>query len=93
MNSLAGMITSIVNIYTAQHGVWSITARITAIVIGSCLIIAGLLFALYNFWALRRVRKVHEAELGLDARHEGEGIVEKVKRKAHEPPLQPGSVV
>jgi hypothetical protein len=87
------LITTLVNIYTAQHGVWSITARITAIVIGSCMIIAGLLFALYNFWALRRVRKVHESELGLEVQHEDETLVEKVKRKVQEPPLQSGSVV
>jgi hypothetical protein len=93
MNSVAGIITTLVNIYTAQHGVWSITAKITAIVIGACMIVAGLLFALYNFCALRRVRKIHERELGLDAEHQHETLVEKVKRKAHEPPLQSGSVV
>ncbi|KAJ9609494.1 hypothetical protein H2200_005821 [Cladophialophora chaetospira] len=93
LNSVAGLLTTLVNIYTAQHGVWSITARVTAIVIGSCMIIAGLLFALYNFWALRGVRKMHERELGLEHQHEDETLVEKVKRKAHEPPLQSGSVV
>ncbi|ETI22614.1 hypothetical protein G647_06690 [Cladophialophora carrionii CBS 160.54] len=93
MNSVAGLVTTLVNIYTAQHGVWSITARITAIVIGACMIVAGLLFALYNFWALRRVRKTHERQMGLEAQHHGETLVEKVKRKAHEPPLQSGSVV
>ncbi|EXJ58410.1 hypothetical protein A1O7_05835 [Cladophialophora yegresii CBS 114405] len=93
MNSIAGLITTLVNVYTAQHGVWSITARITAVVIGSCMVVAGLLFALYNFWALRRVRQIHESEMGSEAHHHDETLVEKVKRKAHEPPLQSGSVV
>lgn len=93
MNSFAGLVSSLTNIYTAQSGVWSITAKITVTVIGSCMIISGFLFACYNFWALRRVRKVHERELGLEHQHEDETLVEKVKRKAHEPPLQPGSLV
>ena len=93
MNSVAGIITTLVNIYTAQHGVWSIAARISAIVIGSVMISSALLFAVYNFWALRRVRKIHESELGLEGEHEDETLVEKVKRKVQEPPLQAGSLV
>lgn len=93
MNSVAGLITTLVNVYTAQEGVWSVTAKITAIVTGSCVGVAGFLFLCYNFWALRRVRNIHERELGLDSQHENETLVEKVKRKAQEPPLQSGSVV
>ncbi|KIX02414.1 uncharacterized protein Z518_08355 [Rhinocladiella mackenziei CBS 650.93] len=93
MNSLAGLITTLVNVYTAQHGVWSVTAKITATVTGSCMCVAGGFFLIYNFWALRRVRKVHDQELGLEHEHDDETLVEKVKRKAHEPPLQGGSVV
>ncbi|KIY00736.1 uncharacterized protein Z520_03401 [Fonsecaea multimorphosa CBS 102226] len=93
MNSIAGLLTTLVNVYTAQHGVWSVTAKITAIVTGSCVGVAGLLFACYNFWMLRKVQKAHEREMGLDVQHQDETLVEKVKRKAHEPPLQSGSVV
>ncbi|KIV89552.1 hypothetical protein PV10_06945 [Exophiala mesophila] len=93
LNSVAGLITTVVNVYTAQKHVWSITAKITAIVIGSCVGIGGFLFLTYNFWALRNVRKSHDSALGLDQEHEDETLVEKVKRKAHEPPLQSGSVV
>ena len=93
LNSVAGLITTFVNVYTAQQGVWSVTAKITAIVTGSCVLVAGILFALYNFWALRRVRQAHERDLGLEHQHDDETLVEKVKRKSHEPPLQPGSVV
>jgi hypothetical protein len=82
-----------VNVYTAQKGVWSVTAKITAIVTGSAVGIAGLLFSIYNFWALEAVKKSHEKDLGIDHLHEDETMVEKLKRKAKEPPVQPGAVV
>lgn len=58
------------------------------------MVITGVLFGLYNFWILEKVRKKHGREMeeeGLD--HAGEGLKEKVDRKAHEPALEPGSVV
>ena len=87
------------NVYSAQKGVWSVTAKITAIVTGSCVAVAVVLFALYNFWALDRVRDTHDRELDPEAyerkrnKKNRESVIEKVKRKAHEPALQPGSVV
>ena len=99
LNSVAGLLTTIVNVYTAQKGVWSITAKITAIVAGSCVGVAGGLFYLYNFWALESVREAHERSLNpeefadAERARKRESILEKVKRKANEPPIQPGSVV
>lgn len=99
LNSVAGLLTTVVNVYTAQKGIWSITAKITAIVTGSCVGVAGGLFALYNFWVLQKVRQKHErsldpVEIANEERDKKrESILEKVKRKAHEPPIQPGSVV
>lgn len=99
MNSVAGLLTTIVNVYTAQKGVWSITAKITAIVTGSCVGVAGGLFSLYNFWALQHVREKHERALNpeefqnVQRDRKRESILEKVKRKANEPAIQPGSVV
>ena len=54
------------------------------------MVVTGILFGLYNFSILERVKRRHGQEM------EGsrdEGIVEKVGRKAHEPGLEPGSVV
>ena len=99
LNSVAGLLTTIVNVYSAQKGVWSITAKITAIVAGSSAGVAGLLFAAYNFWVLDDVRQTHERELDPEEydrrrnKKNRESMVEKVKRKAQEPALQPGSVV
>ena len=99
LNSVAGLLTTIVNVYSAQKGVWSITAKVTAIVAGSSAGIASLLFAAYNFWMLDDVRQTHERALDPEDydrernKKNRESMVEKVKRKANEPSLQPGSVV
>lgn len=99
LNSVAGLLTTIVNVYTAQKGVWSITAKITAIVTGSAAGVAGGLFALYNFWVLQRVREKHDRSMdpeefaNQERDRKRETILEKVKRKAQQPAIQPGSVV
>ena len=78
--------------YSQQSGAWSITAKVTAIVTGAIMIITGVLFGLYNFWILEKVKKMHQREWnGRQGRDEG--FAEKIERKAMEPPLEPGSVV
>lgn len=59
------------------------------------MVITGVLFGLYNFWILERVRKRHHGDMrrAETGDLEGEGIVEKIERKANEPGLEPGSVV
>ncbi|ETN43435.1 uncharacterized protein HMPREF1541_02594 [Cyphellophora europaea CBS 101466] len=113
MSSLAGVLSTVVNVYSAQEGVWSVTAKIAAIVTGSCAGVSLALFCLYNFWALKGIKKRHEEEFPEELKYQDtqrsgksdsaskraekqknrESLVEKVKRKAHEPPIQPGSVV
>lgn len=99
LNSVAGLVSTVVNVYTAQKGVWSITAKITAIVTGSCVGVAGLLFVLYNFWALEKVRVKHERSLDPEEVEQSkkekkrESVLEKVKRKANEPGILQDSVV
>lgn len=53
----------------------------------------GVLFGLYNFWVLGKVRRNHGRELESLTAHERETLTEKVERKAMEPGLEPGSVV
>jgi hypothetical protein len=111
LNSLAGAISTLVNVYAQQDGTWSLTAKITIIVVGSIGIINGGLFVLYEYWMLERVRSTHEQEMlqggaekegggegGDDGEHGGhgkghEGLVDKIERIAHEPGMEPGSVV
>jgi hypothetical protein len=91
LNSLAGLISTLINVYSQQSGAWSITARVTAIVTGSVMVITGCLFAIYNFGILGRVKRRHGREM--DVGFGREGLVEKIDRKVREPALEPGSVV
>jgi hypothetical protein len=49
------------------------------------------LFLVYNNWILEKVKEKHLREVETEHRHETP--VEKVKRKANTPGLEPGSVV
>jgi hypothetical protein len=57
------------------------------------MVITGVLFALYNFWVLQKLRRSHAREIENAAAHQDESLVEKVERKVMEPALEPGSVV
>ncbi|KAH7363985.1 hypothetical protein BKA65DRAFT_490136 [Rhexocercosporidium sp. MPI-PUGE-AT-0058] len=59
LNSLAGLITTIVNVYTARDKYWSRTAIITATVMGTCASILMISFFIHNFWNLKHVREEH----------------------------------
>jgi hypothetical protein len=50
-----------------------------------------MLFVVYNNWILQKVKEKHLREIETEGRHETP--VEKVKRKAGAPGLEPGSVV
>lgn len=93
-NSVAGLISTLVGVYTQQDGVWSIMAKVTAIVEGSCLVACGGLFLIFERYLLRKVRRSHGSHYDNDEEaHAGEGFKEKIERKAKEPGMDPGSVV
>jgi len=99
MNSAAGLISTVVNIYSDQGGTMSITAKVTLCVTGGLTGIFLILFVLYNFWALKRVKSLHDRQLRLDMergmeeeRHH-EGTIEKVKRLVQEPAVEPSSII
>ncbi|KAJ7176699.1 hypothetical protein C8R46DRAFT_1174264 [Mycena filopes] len=83
LNSIAGIISTLVNVYSAQHGQFVATSRITIIVTVVATVICGALTALYSMVKLKKVREAHNREVGREAagRH-GEGILEEIKRKA-----------
>ena len=62
LNSIAGLISTLINVYTARNGHFSLTATVTAIVTGVCTAIFTVLFFLYNNWILEKVRKGHHTE-------------------------------
>jgi hypothetical protein len=89
MNGLAGLISTLITVYTTQGGDWSVTAKVSAIVEGFCAGIGGILFVLFNNLLLQRVKRKHgEAQAQVD-----ESFLEKAERKTKEPALEPGSVV
>ncbi|KAI9673504.1 MAG: hypothetical protein M1817_002968 [Caeruleum heppii] len=63
LNSIAGLISTLVNVFTAQKGVFSISAKVTTIVTGICTLIMTGLFVVYNNWALEKVKEGHIREL------------------------------
>lgn len=93
LNSLAGLISTIINVYGQQDGVWSLTAEVTGIVTGACAVVTAVLFLIYNLWLLEKVRRSHRGDMARWNEHPNETLVEKVERKVNEPALEPGSVV
>ena len=63
LNSLAGLLTTIVNIYTAKSGDWSIMALLTTIMTGLVLVISVALTIVYKFGKLQKVRQEHDLEI------------------------------
>lgn len=58
-NSLAGLVSTLIGVYSQQHGTWSITAKITAMVEGASLCICGSLFLLYQLAFLKQIKAKH----------------------------------
>ena len=64
LNALAGLISTLINVYTQQGGRYSITATITVVATGACTIIMAVLFLVYNYLILGHVKRVHDREFG-----------------------------
>jgi hypothetical protein len=55
------------------------------------MVITGVLFVIYNFIVLGKVKRRHERDM--NPQHINETVAEKIERKANGPALEPGSVV
>ncbi|KAK7052271.1 hypothetical protein R3P38DRAFT_3306060 [Favolaschia claudopus] len=85
LNSIAGIISTLVNVYSAQHGEFVATSKITIIVTVVAAVICGGLTLLYGAVKLKKVRHAHNLQVGRErAGRHGEGILEEIKRKANE---------
>lgn len=62
LNGVVGIVNTLINVYTAKDGEWSVSARITAIMTGTCAGASLVLFLVYNNWLLYRVKKDHETK-------------------------------
>ncbi|RMZ85048.1 hypothetical protein DV738_g168, partial [Chaetothyriales sp. CBS 135597] len=92
VNAAASLLAAVVNVYAMHQGVWSTSAMLASCVTGGYTGIAGLLFLIYNFWALEKVRRSHEREFDPEgweimqmARRE-EGFADKLQRKLRQKP-------
>ncbi|APA13368.1 hypothetical protein sscle_11g081380 [Sclerotinia sclerotiorum 1980 UF-70] len=63
LHSITGLLTTIINIYTARSGAWSVTAIITITVTGCCTVFLLASFLIYNFWLLQNVKKEHKKKV------------------------------
>ncbi|KAE8334762.1 hypothetical protein BDV26DRAFT_287303 [Aspergillus bertholletiae] len=62
LSALAGLVTTLVNIYTAREGEWSIMALLTTIVTGLSASGSLTLLIIYRFGKLVKVKQEHEME-------------------------------
>ncbi|KAL4745465.1 hypothetical protein BDW72DRAFT_208186 [Aspergillus terricola var. indicus] len=62
LNTAAGLLTSLISIYTAKDGYWSVMALLTVIVSGVLALSSTGLTVFYKFWKLRIVIADHERE-------------------------------
>ncbi|KAM7212659.1 hypothetical protein V8F06_011947 [Rhypophila decipiens] len=104
LNGLAGVISTLTNVYSQQKGEWRTQAIVAVTVEGSVLSCAVILFGLYNFWLLDRVKDEHE-ELTLRSTSTGtliddggqgnrkSSILQRVGEMGRRPAIAPGSVV
>ncbi|KDQ51829.1 hypothetical protein JAAARDRAFT_139558 [Jaapia argillacea MUCL 33604] len=77
LNSLAGVISMLVNLFGAHHGALSASSETTLIVISVSTGICGFLTAYYSLWKLRLVKVAHERQIGRErAGKHGEGYIE-----------------
>ncbi len=63
LNSLTGIISTLINVYTARSGFWSVTAIITAAVTGSSTSFMLVLYLIYDLWKLNKVKKDHKSAI------------------------------
>ncbi|KAF7894692.1 uncharacterized protein EAF01_010142 [Botrytis porri] len=63
LHSITGLLTTIINIYTARSGDWSVTAIITASVTGFCTVFLLVQLLFYNFWLLQKIKKEHKRQI------------------------------
>jgi hypothetical protein len=60
LNAAAGLLTTVINVYTSQSGDWSVMAIVTTAVTGATLSVCSGLLAVYRFYKLEQVIKEDE---------------------------------
>jgi hypothetical protein len=60
LNAAAGLLTTLINVYTSKGRNWSVLAIATVVVTGSTMVIFSTLLVIYKFYLLEEVKKQHE---------------------------------
>lgn len=76
LNCLAGLLSTLANLFGAQSGQLSTPALTTLIVTASCTGALAIIVLFYQFWLLRRVQNEHQKTVGKQkAGRHGEGVL------------------
>ncbi|RMD40316.1 hypothetical protein DV735_g4808, partial [Chaetothyriales sp. CBS 134920] len=92
LNAAASLLATVVNVYSVHQGVWSTPAKLASGVTGGYTAVTGLLFLIYNLWALERERKSHERAFNPEQweraqmARRNESFADKLQRKLREKP-------
>jgi hypothetical protein len=84
LNSLAGLLSTLVNIYSTPPGSvkWTESAKITVCIMGGCMVVTGTLFVIYDLWILRNVKSKHARQMaarsGKKAERAGKNFFSKI---------------
>jgi hypothetical protein len=63
LNAASGLIATLINVYTAQGGSWSIMALMATIVTALTVSVSLGLFIIYRFGKLLKIRQEHDREM------------------------------
>ena len=59
LHAAAGLLATLINVYTARGGFWSVTAIASSAITGFCTVILGVLFLIFDTWKLAQVKECH----------------------------------
>jgi hypothetical protein len=62
LNAVVGIVNTLINVYTAKDGEWSVSATITIIMTSTCAGTSLVFFLVYNNWLLYQVKKDHKTK-------------------------------
>lgn len=86
LNSLAGLIATLVIVHVQHRWYWGICALVTVSVEGASLAVSLVLFVLYDYWLIAKLKREHYRQTSRKR------VVDLVKA-GKAPPFAPGSVV
>lgn len=92
LNALAGLVSTLTNIYAQHKGSWSVSAKVAVVVEAVTLVLYLVLFVLYNNWLLEKVKEQHELEFR-GAAVDSRTFKGRVEKMAKQPAVAPGSIV